>query len=66
VARISLETGQVVGWIDFGGLLAPEDRGPGIDVLNGIAYDSEQGRLFVTGKRWPTLFEIELSLEEEA
>ena len=66
VARISLETGQVVGWIDFGGLLAPEDRGPGIDVLNGIAYDSEQGRLFVTGKRWPTLFEIELILEEEA
>ena len=65
VARISPETGEVVGWIDLAGLLPPEDRGPRIDVLNGIAYDSERGRLFVTGKRWPTLFEIELVLEEE-
>jgi len=65
VARISLDTGQVVGWIDFVGLLPSADRGPGVDVLNGIAYDPERGRLFVTGKRWPTLFEIELVLEEE-
>lgn len=65
VARISLETGQVVGWIDFAGLLPPNDRGPGVDVLNGIAYDPERGRLFVTGKRWPTLFEIELVLVGE-
>ena len=65
VARISPETGQVVGWIDFAGLLPAEDRGPRVDVLNGIAYDPERGRLFVTGKRWPTLFEIELVLEGE-
>ena len=65
VVRISPETGEVVGWIDLASLLPPEDRGPRIDVLNGIAYDSERGRLFVTGKRWPTLFEIELVLEEE-
>jgi glutamine cyclotransferase len=62
VARISPATGQVVGWIDLAGLLPPEDRGPGVDVLNGIAYDPERGRLFVTGKRWPKLFEIELVL----
>ena len=66
VARISLETGQVVGWIDFAGLLPAASRTPGVDVLNGIAYDVERGRLFVTGKRWPSLFEIELVLEEEA
>jgi glutamine cyclotransferase len=65
VVRISLETGQVVGWIDLAGLLPPEDRGPGVDVHNGIAYDPERGRLFVTGKRWPTLFEIELVLVGE-
>lgn len=66
VARISIETGQVVGWIDFAGLLPAESRAPGVDVLNGIAYDSARGRLFVTGKRWPSLFEIELVLVEEA
>jgi len=65
VARLSLETGQVVGWIDFAGLLPAESRVPGVDVLNGIAYDAERGRLFVTGKRWPALFEIELVLEQE-
>ncbi|MGH2621579.1 MAG: glutaminyl-peptide cyclotransferase [Anaerolineales bacterium] len=65
VARISLQTGQVVGWIDLAGLLPAESRSPAVDVLNGIAYDAERGRLFVTGKRWPTLFEIELVLEEE-
>ena len=65
VARISLETGQVVGWIDLAGILPEESRSPGVDVLNGIAYDPEQGRLFVTGKRWPTLFEIGLVLEED-
>jgi glutamine cyclotransferase len=63
VARISPETGQVLGWIDLTGLLPAESRTPGVNVLNGIAYDSAQGRLFVTGKRWPTLFEIELVLE---
>jgi len=65
VARISLETGQVVGWIDFAGLLPAASRTPGVEVLNGIAYDAERGRLFVTGKRWPSLFEIELVLVEE-
>ncbi len=66
VVRISPETGEVVGWIDLASLLPPEDRGPGVDLLNGIAYDSGRGRLLVTGKRWPTLFEIELVLEPEA
>jgi glutamine cyclotransferase len=60
IARISPRTGQVTGWVDLGGLLSAEDS-RGADVLNGIAYDPEGDRLFVTGKLWPKLFEIELS-----
>jgi glutamine cyclotransferase len=59
IVRIDPENGRVLGWIDLTGLLAPEDR-VGADVLNGIAYDPENQRLFVTGKLWPKLFEIEL------
>jgi len=64
IARIDPETGQVTGWIDLSGLLAPEDMNPPVDVLNGIAYDAENDRLFVTGKLWPKLFQIELSLKQ--
>jgi glutamine cyclotransferase len=61
IARIDPQTGQVVGWIDLSGLLGPEDRAAQpVDVLNGIAYDADNDRLFVTGKLWPKLFEIEL------
>ena len=64
IARIDPKTGKVVGWIDLTGLLTPADRiadGPEeTDVLNGIAYDAAHDRLFVTGKRWPKLFEIRL------
>ncbi len=57
IARISPKTGQVTGWIDLRGLLAPHEA-TNVDVLNGIAYDPEGDRLFVTGKWWPKLFEI--------
>jgi glutamine cyclotransferase len=62
IARIDPATGNVVGWIDLRTLLAPNQRGTdSVDaVLNGIAYDSKRRRLFVTGKLWPKLFEIEL------
>jgi glutamine cyclotransferase len=60
IARISPETGQVIGWIDLGGLLTAEDRSQPVDVLNGIAYDADNDCLFVTGKLWPKLFQIEL------
>ena len=49
IARISPQTGQVIGWIDLAGLLDPRDAA-GVDVLNGIAYDAAGDRLFVTGK----------------
>jgi len=64
IARIDPETGRVTGWIKLSGLLSPEDRGRLLGVLNGIAYDVENSRLFVTGKLWPKLFEIELVLPE--
>jgi glutamine cyclotransferase len=64
IARIAPGTGQVVGWIDLEGLLTAEDRTGPVDVLNGIAYDAEADRLFVTGKLWPKLFEIELVLPD--
>ena len=57
IARISPETGEVLGWIDRTGILNKTD---GVDVLNGIAYDAENERLFVTGKYWPTIFEIKV------
>ena len=60
IARINPLTGQVVGWIDLKGILSPEDHSETVDVLNGIAYDAKNSRLFVTGKFWPKLFEIEL------
>ena len=58
IARIDPQTGRVLGWIEMGGLLAATDRANGDAVLNGIAFDAKGGRLFVTGKLWPTLFEI--------
>jgi glutamine cyclotransferase len=60
IAMIAPQTGEVIGWIDMEGLLSPEDRTNQVDVLNGIAYDAANDRLFVTGKLWPKLFEIEL------
>jgi len=65
IAQISPDTGEVVGWIDLRGLLGPEDRVQRLDVLNGIAYDQRNDRLFVTGKLWPRLFEIKLILREK-
>ncbi len=60
IARISPQSGEVVGWIDLTGLLSPIYRLESGAVLNGIAYDSDRKRLFVTGKLWPTLFQIRL------
>ncbi len=59
IARVDPATGRVMAWIDLSGLLSAEERAQA-DVLNGIAWDAEQGRLFVTGKLWPKLFQIEL------
>lgn len=60
IARISPKTGKVVGWIDLAGILSPVYRRSPDAVLNGIAYDRQSKRLFVTGKLWPSIFEIKL------
>lgn len=60
ILMIDPESGVVTGRIDLRGLLIPPERGPLPNVLNGIAWDRENDRLFVTGKLWPRLFEIEL------
>ena len=53
-------TGRVEGVVDLTGLLPDEERTPTTDVLNGIAWDADAKRLFVTGKNWSKLFEIEI------
>ncbi|QDV30030.1 Glutamine cyclotransferase [Planctopirus ephydatiae] len=67
ILRIDPRTGEGIGWIDLSHLF-PSNRRPHQEaVLNGIAYDPVKGRLFVTGKNWPQLFEIRVaSLPEPA
>jgi glutamine cyclotransferase len=60
VIRIDPASGAVTGVIDFTGLLSPADADATTDVFNGIAYDAAGDRIFVTGKRWPKLFEVRL------
>ncbi len=61
IVRIDPSTGAVTGVIDLRGILKDNAQMMGADVLNGIAYQEETGRLFVTGKNWPSLFEVELT-----
>jgi glutaminyl-peptide cyclotransferase len=60
IARIAPHDGHVIGWVDLTGLLPADQKIDEESVLNGIAYDAQHDRLFVTGKRWPTIFEIEM------
>ncbi|MFH1138372.1 MAG: glutaminyl-peptide cyclotransferase [Pseudomonadota bacterium] len=59
IAIIDPEDGRVTAWVDLAGLLAPFAAGSQ-GVLNGVAYDPENGRLLATGKLWPRIYEIEL------
>jgi len=65
IAMISPETGEVFGWLDMSALRKEIPPGSSAETLNGIAYDSDKGRLFVTGKLWPSLFEIEILEKQE-
>ncbi|MGD9977787.1 MAG: glutaminyl-peptide cyclotransferase [Bacteroidales bacterium] len=60
IVRIDPQTGAVLAEIDFSKILKASDRTGNEDVLNGIAYDSAGKRLFVTGKYWPKLFEVDI------
>lgn len=64
IARIDPSSGAVLGWIDTGQLLTTAERADVVargGVANGIAYDREAKRVMLTGKRWPRLFEIDLT-----
>jgi len=58
VARISPKTGEVNAWLDLSTLWPLSQRMPPADVLNGIAYDKATRRIFVTGKKWPRVYQI--------
>ena len=58
IARISPSTGIVNSWVDVTTLWPQARRTPQADVLNGIAYDPADKRIFVTGKKWPLVYEI--------
>lgn len=60
IARLDPQTGRILSWVDLTGLRPEETLRNSENVLNGIAYDEEHDRLYVTGKRWPKIFEIKL------
>lgn len=65
IAQIEPSTGHVVGWVDVSGLKTTMLKDLGskssrVDVLNGIAWNQKEGKLYVTGKLWPKIYEIEL------
>lgn len=65
IARIDPSTGAVLGWIDTGKLLTSTESADVVargGVANGIAYDRETKRILLTGKRWPRLFEVDLTM----
>jgi len=66
IARISARDGHVMGWIDLTGLLPENEKIDNESVLNGIAYDAQHDRLFVTGKQWPWIFEIKVTRKASA
>lgn len=57
---IDPETGEITGVLDLKGIINPENYDYSFNVLNGITYDKKQNRIFVTGKLWPKIFEIEI------
>ena len=61
IARIAPNTGDVNAWIDLGSLYPRAQRRPPADELNGIAYDKAARRIFITGKKWPLLYQITVS-----
>lgn len=64
IIKINVDSGKVMGVIDLGKIVPKQLRGHTDYVLNGIAYDSERKKFFVTGKMWPFVFELELLVSE--
>ena len=64
IIKIDLQTGRVTGFIDLSEIVPKQFKGHNDYVLNGIAYDPEKKRFFVTGKMWPHVFELKLLISE--
>ncbi|MDX9902583.1 MAG: glutaminyl-peptide cyclotransferase [Bacteroidales bacterium] len=64
IARIDPLSGKVIGYVELGNILPREEQTRETDVLNGIAWDAENRRIFVTGKYWPRLFEITVAAQK--
>ena len=60
IVRINPESGKVVGVVDLAGLQLPSDVSYNTDVLNGIAYDKTTGRIWLTGKNWNKIYQVEI------
>jgi glutaminyl-peptide cyclotransferase len=60
IARIEPITGKLLGWINLDGISPEDTEGQPENTLNGIAFDKEDERLFVTGKNWKRIFEIKI------
>ena len=61
IARISPKTGQVASWVNLESVWPQSQRTPPADVLNGIAYDKATRRIYVTGKKWPRVYQIAIA-----
>jgi glutaminyl-peptide cyclotransferase len=61
IARIDPVSGKLLAYVDLRGILDDPDTDTSVNVLNGIAFDREGNRIFVTGKNWPKLFEIKVT-----
>ena len=64
IVRVNPSDGKILAWVDLSGLRPQETYRDNEAVLNGIAYDEQNDRLFVTGKRWTKVFEIKLKPKE--
>ena len=63
ILKIDTSSGKVVGKLDLDSIVREEaNKFPGSEVLNGIAYDSASGKIYITGKLWPNIFEIKFPL----
>ena len=65
IKRIDPATGKVLGYVDLANILPRNERTSQTDVLNGIAWDKSAGRLFVTGKYWPKVYEITVTPQQK-
>lgn len=64
IVKIDAESGQVIATVQVSGLLTSAEKA-GTDVLNGIAFNTDTRRFYITGKLWPKLFEVEFPAEAD-